>query len=59
MNMHLMPRLNVTKKHFSIELVARRDININISKVADILGKNVQLQFNKLIKSKALNILNT
>jgi len=54
-----MPRLNVTKKHFSIELVARRDININISKVADILGKNVQLQFNKLIKSKALNILNT
>ena len=47
--MFYLTRLNVLKERSAVQLVAGRDKNI--SKATAILGKNVQLQFNKSIKS--------
>jgi hypothetical protein len=46
---HVLTRLNVLKERFAVQLEAGRDKNI--SKATAIFGKNVQLQFNKSIKS--------
>jgi hypothetical protein len=46
---HVLTRLNVLNEHSAIQLVAGRDKNI--SKATAILGKKVQLQFNKSMKS--------
>jgi len=45
----VLTRLNVLKERSAVQLVAGRDKNI--SKATTILGKNVQLQFHKSIKS--------
>jgi len=46
---HVLTCLNALKERFAVQLETGR--GKNISKATAILGKNVQLQFNKSIKS--------